>query len=128
MGLLKQIFTWWDGATIGASLHIRRNGRQVGSDEHGNVYYAAKNGARRWVIYNGPNDASRVPPEWYAWLLHQIEGTPEESLPPPPRFLRESTPNLTGTPSAYRPAGAMERGGRRAAASGDYEAWTPGEG
>jgi NADH:ubiquinone oxidoreductase subunit len=128
MGLLKQIFTWWDGATIGASLHIRRNGRQVGTDGLGNVYYAAKKGERRWVIYNGPNDASRVPPEWYAWLLHQIDGTPDEALPPPPRFLREATPNLTGTPQAYRPAGAMERGGQRAAASGDYEAWTPGEG
>jgi NADH:ubiquinone oxidoreductase subunit len=128
MGFLKQIFTWWDGATIGASLHIRRNGRKAGSDEHGNVYYTAKKGDRRFVIYNGSNDASRVPPEWYAWLLHQLEGPPDEVLPPRPRFLKESTPNQTGTPNAYRPAGAIERGGLRAAASGDYEAWTPGEG
>jgi NADH:ubiquinone oxidoreductase subunit len=35
------------------------------------------------------------------------------------------TPNATGTPKAYRPQGALERGGRRAAATGDYEAWTP---
>ena len=26
---------------------------------------------------------------------------------------------------AYRPQGALERGGKRAAATGDYEAWTP---
>ncbi|MDB5670847.1 MAG: NADH:ubiquinone oxidoreductase subunit [Alphaproteobacteria bacterium] len=127
MGFLKQIFTWWDGATIGASLHIRRNGRKVGSDAHGNIYYTAKKGDRRFVMYEGSNDASRVPPEWYAWLLHQLDGPPDEVLPPKPRFLKEATPNLTGTAGAYRPAGALERGGVRAAASGDYEAWTPGE-
>jgi NADH:ubiquinone oxidoreductase subunit len=38
---------------------------------------------------------------------------------------KDYVPNLTGTPSAYRPAGALERGGVRAAATGDYEAWTP---
>jgi NADH:ubiquinone oxidoreductase subunit len=27
--------------------------------------------------------------------------------------------------TAYRPAGALERGGQRARAAGDYEAWTP---
>ena len=36
------------------------------------------------------------------------------------------TPNATGTPAAYRPQGALERGGRRARADGDYEAWVPG--
>jgi NADH:ubiquinone oxidoreductase subunit len=128
MGLLKQIFTWWDGATIGTALHVRRFGRKVGTDAHGNVYYGSKTGGRRWVMYNGPNDPSRVPPEWYAWLLHQIDGTPDESLPPPPPFLKAPTPNLTGTPDAYLPSGALQRGGQRAAASGDYEAWTPGEG
>jgi NADH:ubiquinone oxidoreductase subunit len=125
MGFLKQIFTWWEGATIGTSLHVRRNGRKVGTDELGNVYYEAKKGGRRFVIYNGPNDASRIPPDWFSWLHHQIEGLPDEALPPTPKFLREPTGNLTGTAEAYKPAGALERGGRRAAASGDYEAWTP---
>jgi NADH:ubiquinone oxidoreductase subunit len=127
MGLLKQIFTWWDGATITTGIHVRRHGRKVGTDALGNLYYASKKGGRRWVIYNGPNDASRIPPEWHAWMHHQIDGPPGESLPPPPRFLRAPTPNLTGTPLAYRPPGALERGAQRAAASGDYEAWTPDE-
>ena len=39
MGLLKRIFTWWDGATIGTSLHIWRFGRKVGGDQHGNIYF-----------------------------------------------------------------------------------------
>ena len=125
MGFLKQIFTWWEGVTIGTSLHLRRSARQVGTDDLGNVYYQAKKGGRRYVRYNGPNDTSRIPPEWFSWLHHQIEGLPDEALPPAPKFLREATPNLTGTPQAYKPAGALERGGQRAAASGDYEAWTP---
>lgn len=125
MGFLKQIFTWWDGATLGTALFTRRHGRKVGSDALGNVYYQSRKGDRRWVIYNGPNDASRIPPDWYAWIHHLIEGLPDESLPPAPKFLKPATPNLTGTPTAYRPSGSLERGGQRQAASGDYEAWTP---
>ena len=125
MGFLKQIFTWWEGATIGTALFTRRHGRKVGSDALGNVYYQAKKGDRRWVIYNGSNDASRIPPDWFAWIHHLIDGLPDEALPPAPKFLKEHKPNRTGTPEAYRPSGALERGGQRAAASGDYQAWTP---
>jgi NADH:ubiquinone oxidoreductase subunit len=126
MGILHKIFTWWDGATIGTSLQVWRHGNKVGSDALGNTYYGSKQG-RRWVIYQGANDPSRLPPEWYSWLHHQIDGVPDESLPPPPKFLKEPTGNLTGTPQAYRPSGALERGGVRQAASGDYQAWTPGQ-
>ena len=79
MGILMKIFTWWDGATIGTQLWARRaKGEHVGTDAAGNKYYRAraKTGAKaagrpdgsytsrdkRWVIYNGANDASRVPP------------------------------------------------------------------
>jgi NADH:ubiquinone oxidoreductase subunit len=125
MRLLKQIFTWWEGATLGTALFTRRFGKRVGSDSSGNVYYQGKKDGRRWVIYNGPNDASRIPPDWYAWMHHMIDGLPDESLPPTPKFLKAPTPNLTGTPAAYKPPGSLEKGGRRQAASGDYEAWTP---
>lgn len=122
MGFFKNLFTWWDGATLGTALFSARNGTKVGEDPLGNRYFEGK--GRRWVMYAGSNDVSRVPPEWYAWLTRQIEVVPDE-LPPPPKFLREATPNLTGTAAAYRPTGAMEKGGHRQAASGDYQAWTP---
>ena len=125
MGFFGKIFTWWDGATLGTSLFTWRHGRKVGTDVYGNVYYEAKKGNKRWVIYNGANDAARIPPDWYAWMHGMIDGVPDEALPPAPRFLKAATGNLTGTPDAYRPSGALERGGQRAAASGDYEAWTP---
>jgi NADH:ubiquinone oxidoreductase subunit len=128
MGFFGKIFTWWDGATLGTALELKRIGRKVGTDALGNVYYEAKKGGRRFVAYNGPNDASRIPPDWHSWLHHQIDGLPDEALPPAPKFLKEATGNLTGTPLAYRPSGAIERGRQRAAASGDYEAWTPDRG
>jgi len=34
--------------------------------------------------------------------------------------------NATGTGESYRPPGHDYEGGKRAAASADYEAWTPG--
>jgi NADH:ubiquinone oxidoreductase subunit len=134
MGILSKIFTWWDGATIGTLLWNSRNGEQVGTDFFGNKYYRAKKPAkstafagreRRWVIFEGENDASRVPAEWHGWLHSTFDGVPESFLPPPRIWEVDYTPNETGTARAYLPQGALERGGKRAAATGDYEAWSP---
>ena len=122
---LKKIFTWWEGATIGTMLNTAIRGHQVGEDALGNRYYHSKDGTRRWVIYNGANDAARVPPEWHGWLHSSYDEIPESHLPPPRIWEREPAGNLTGTDRAYRPAGALESGGARARARGDYEAWTP---
>ncbi len=123
MGWFKNLFTWWEGISLGTAVFDRRHGRTVGEDEFGNVY--REGAGRRWVVYKGSNDVSRVPPDWYAWLTRQIDDIPERALPPRPRFLKPPVPNLTGTPYAYRPSGALERGGQRARATGDYQPWTP---
>ena len=134
MSFFSKIFTWWDGATIGTMLATARGFDKVGTDGLGNVYYRAKRkpslgtsaaNERRWVIYNGSNDASRVPPEWHGWLHHQYDELPESHLPPPRIWEAEPAPNRTGTAGAYRPQGALERGGQRARAAADYQAWTP---
>ncbi len=135
MGLLSKMFTWWNGDTIGTWLSTRLHGEYVGTDAQGNKYYRSKHKTRpdgplkgrehRWVIYNGANDASRVPPEWHGWLHHSYDELPQSHLPPPKIWEVDYTPNPTGTAAAYRPQGALERGGRRAAATGDYEAWSP---
>ena len=101
----------------------------MGEDALGNVYHqggkTVDGRPRRWVIYSGINDASRVPPEWHGWLHHQIDDAPDTGLPPARRWEKEARANRTGTAEAYRPAGALEAGGKRAAATGDYEAWSP---
>jgi len=140
MAILAKIFTWWDGATIGTLLFSNRKGEHVGTDAAGNKYYRERRSAgkasaptgsytareKRWVIYAGSNDASRVPSEWHGWLHGTYDDVPESHLPPPKVWEVDYTPNATGTPAAYRPQGALERGGRRARAVGDYEAWSPG--
>ena len=132
MSIFGQIFTWWNGATLGTSIFSARNGEHVGTDAAGNRYYRSKKvkqgqKERRWVIYDGANDASRVPAEWHGWLHGSGDDVPESFLPAPRIWEADYTPNATGSAQAYLPSGALERGGRRARASGDYEAWTPGE-
>ncbi len=39
MKTLLQIFTWWNGSTIGTRFHTWRFGKRVGEDQFGNVYY-----------------------------------------------------------------------------------------
>jgi NADH:ubiquinone oxidoreductase subunit len=125
MGILAKIFTWWDGATIGTLLYSARNGIQAGTDDAGNRYFQSKDGSRRWVIYQGANDASRVSPDWHGWLHHTHDGDPESYLPPARTWEAVATGNLTGTNEAYLPAGALQHGGKRAKATGDYVSWNP---
>lgn len=105
------------------------NGRRVGIDAVGNRYYTARkptaNGrTRRWVIYAGAPDASAVPSEWHSWLHY----TTDAPLPDTGRrpWQKPHLANATGTQAGYRPPGHDYKGGTRAAATGDYEAWTPG--
>ena len=129
MGINVNPFTWWNGASWTTIFYGLRGKTRVGEDHLGNIYYAGGrdiNGRpRRWVIYNGANDASRVPPAWFSWLHHQVEDVPDKALPDPRPWQKPAVPNMTGTALAYRPAGALEKGGNRAGATGDYEAWTP---
>ena len=126
MGLFANAFTWWNGASWGTTLFSRRNGEEVGRDDAGNIYFKhRKDPARRWVMYHGGNDSSQVPPGWNAWLRGTIAGLPDQSLPPRRSFEQPSQINLTGSDQAWRPAGSIRAGGKRAAATGDYSAWTP---
>ena len=126
MGFCSKTFTWWNGATVGTGLWTRMHGEEVGRDDAGNVSFRHKdNPARRWVIYDGANDGSRVPPAWQAWLRGTIAELPGKALPPVRKFQQTPTPNLTGTMAAFRPDGALGSGRIRPASTGDYEPWIP---
>lgn len=126
MGWFANAFTWWNGASWGTAIFSRRHGLEAGTDAAGNHYFQHKQDpARRWVIYNGDNDASRVPPDWQLWLRGTIDDIPEKSLPPARRFQQPPTPNMTGTMAAFRPDGALGSGKIRPASTGDYEPWIP---
>jgi NADH:ubiquinone oxidoreductase subunit len=106
-------------------------GELVGVDEYGNRYYRERgqNGPwrrqRRWVVYAKAAEPTLVPPGWVGWLHRRIEKAPSEIPLPAAKWETEPLPNLTGTPAAYLPPGAIQRGGQRAPATGDYEAWRP---
>jgi NADH:ubiquinone oxidoreductase subunit len=128
-----QFFTWWNGQTLGTRFHTWRHGEFVGSDESGNTYYRSHQGAidpaigtdRRWVIYNGEADASRVPPGWRGWMNHTVDTPPSEENYIAREWERPHTSNMTGTPLAWRPQGSTLRSGERARATGDYQPWKP---
>ena len=123
MNVLAQIFTWWNGQTLGTKLWTARNGVRVGEDDQGNVYYQSKDGSRRWVIYDGEAEASRVPPEWHGWLHHTWQEPPTVAPLPRRPWMKPHVPNLTGTEAAYRPPGSLLA--PKPSAPRDYEAWTP---
>lgn len=107
------------------------HGRRVGKDSFGNIYYEERKTPkqrrkRRWVVYNGVDEASRVPPLWHAWLHYTIDAPPDESAERGPAWQKAHVPNVTGTAQAYRPPGHTLQGGRRAKATGDYDPWIPG--
>jgi NADH:ubiquinone oxidoreductase subunit len=130
--VLSKIFTWWNGATLGTLWNVGVNGRKVGEDEFGNRYFEAKTNKnsydgrkRRWVIFNGYAEASKVSPDWHGWLHHTFDEPPTIAPLPRRKFELDHLPNLSGTPYAWRPKGSIARGGERQPATGDYEAWRP---
>ena len=130
--VLRDIFTWWFGATIGARNQIRRAAQLVGHDDFGNAYFESTDKRfdydgrnRRFVIYKGYADASKVPAEWHGWLHHTFAEPPTREPLKRRSWELDHQPNLTGTIWAWRPKGSLARGGERQPATADYEPWTP---
>jgi NADH:ubiquinone oxidoreductase subunit len=114
--------------SIGTLIFTWMRGVHVGTDKDGNRYYTEKKAVpgrrqRRWVLYKGKVEASKVPAEWHAWLHYTVK-EPIAASPDKP-WIKPHQANFTGTPNAYLPPGHDRRGGVRAAATGDYEAWQP---
>ncbi|MGV1954922.1 NADH:ubiquinone oxidoreductase subunit NDUFA12 [Agrobacterium sp. 22-214-1] len=128
--LLTQIFTWWNGQTIGTRFHTWRFGKEVGQDELGNTYYEGGTTSwgmpRRWVIYNGYAEASAIPPGWHGWMHYRTDVPPSQESYVARDWQKPHQPNLTGSSKAYRPQGSLAVAGERPRVTGDYDAWTPG--
>ncbi|MCR9152139.1 MAG: NADH:ubiquinone oxidoreductase subunit NDUFA12 [Rhodobacteraceae bacterium] len=123
MSLILRLLTWWNGQTLGTQLFTWRNGVKVGEDEAGNAFYQTRDGKRRWVIYNGEAEASRVSPDWHGWLHFTWNDPPTKAGLTHKAWEKPHQENLTGTAAAYAPPGSI----RRAAPADrrDYEAWQP---
>ena len=81
--------------------------KKIGVDNYGNQYFQKRKPSqknnfrqRRFVIYKGNVEASKIPQEWNAWLHHMTNELPKSSSKKP-KWIKSHIPNLTGTPYAY---------------------------
>jgi NADH:ubiquinone oxidoreductase subunit len=114
---------------LGTRMQTLLCGVEVGQDQFGNRYYRDRKTPegvreRRWVMYRGEPEASKVPPEWHIWLHHTSDAPISAGSPLHKAWQKPFQPNETGSAAAYFPPG--HDGGKRAKATGDYESWTPG--
>lgn len=101
----------------------------VGEDEFGNRYYEHKKVSssgrkKRWVIYKGYPEASKVPAEWHGWLHYTTSQVPKVHK----KYFWEKphVMNLTGTSRAYYPLQLNKNNQfHEAIKKRAYEPWTP---
>lgn len=91
--------------------------KKVGDDEFGNQYFENKEG-KRFVVYNGYPEPSKVPFEWHGWLHYTSKDIPINVN----KFSWQKIhlPNLSGTKNAYSPNKTST-----SKTSSEYEAWKP---
>ncbi len=118
--------------SLGTSLYTMLFGELVGEDDFGNRYYRSRvrgfglrREEKRWVVYKGLAEPSKVPPEWHGWLHYTENEIPTSKTNRRYRWQRNHVPNLTGTVYAYYPSGHALKGGKRARQTADYVAWNP---
>jgi len=100
----KQIFTWWHKQTFGTFLKTLFFGKFVGEDSNGNKYYKNKKN-ERWIVYKDNIEASKITSEWFLWMHHTIDETPNNQKKNATKYLwqKKHLENQTGTLNAYRP-------------------------
>jgi NADH:ubiquinone oxidoreductase subunit len=96
------------------SLYVKLFSRKVGQDQFGNSYYLGKDkdylgNNKRYVLYKGRDEASKVPPLWHAWLHYLSDELPPEDKDTNFSWQKAHLPNLTGTKYAYDPAKAENK-------------------
>jgi NADH:ubiquinone oxidoreductase subunit len=116
--------------TIGTKIYTWLNGELVGEDEFGNRYFRhtredAHGIHKRWVMYKGYPEPSKVPAHWHKWLHYTSDELPQNSESSRYKWQKPHSANLSGTPMAYVPQGHILRGGVRAPSESDYTAWQP---
>ena len=118
--MIKQIFTWWNSQTIGTFLYTIFFGKLVGKDEFGNKYYQNKQG-KRWVIYNGEINASKITSDWFSWMHHTTNNAPSKINSNKYSWQKPHKDNKTGTSESYRPNKISKKGKNFK----KYETWKP---
>ncbi len=131
--MLQRLFIWWDKATMGTLFTLMRRGAKlVGKDAQGNRYFEEggkpsfpDGGRRRWVVYHGVAEGSRVPADWHGWLHRTVDEPPVDGALPRQSYEKDHLPNMTGTPLAYHPKGSLFRSAKGFDDQEVYKPWSP---
>ena len=120
--MIKEIFTWWNGQTLGTRISTYLNGTLAGVDNKGNKYFRNKKDTKRWVIYSDVVESTQVNPEWNNWLrfTSKVKVSEKEKH----RWQKNHLPNQTGTKYAYDPEknNIHDSSKKR---NDDYTKWSP---
>ena len=114
----------------GTKIYTWFYGNLVGKYEFGNKYYSnlkdfSDRNARRWVIFNGIIEATKIPPHWHAWLHKSIDSPPLK-YSHKYDWQKDHQPNMTGTKKAYYPSShPLSKSYQPDEPKKDYESWTP---
>ena len=124
--LLRFLFTWWNGITVGTKVYTFFKGKKVGEDYFGNFYYESKDKKNRWCIYSSESEASKISPEWNSWLRFISVASPKDNNTTH-KWQKLFDGNLTGLDSAYKPHLVRTSGSEEDLESykSDYKAWKP---
>ena len=98
-----------------SDLLIRLTSKKIGEDTYGNKYYSFR--GRRFVVYNGLVEPTKVPPMWHAWLHFLSESPPLDSDLQVHRWQQTYVPTKTGSKDSYFP--------KREIVSSEYVRWNP---
>lgn len=96
---------------------IKINSKKIGIDEFGNQYFEKTNG-KRFVIYNGKAEATKIPFEWHGWIHYSTNQAPVKINTNKLSWQKIHLPNLTGTKNAYSPKNFNEKQQKS-----HYESW-----
>ena len=114
--------------SLGTIIYTWFYGNLVGKDEFGNKYYSnlkdfSDRNARRWVIFNGIIEATKIPPHWHAWLHKSID-SPPINYKHKYVWQKDHEPNFTGTIDAYHPK-KHSMSSKPNLDKKEYERWNP---
>ena len=123
--LLRFLFTWWNGITVGTKLYTYLYGKKVGEDYFGNSYYESKDKTNRWCIYSNESEASKISPEWNSWLRFISVASPKDNNTSH-KWQKLFNGNLTGLDSVYKPRTVRTSSKEELKSyQSDYKAWKP---
>jgi len=116
--------------SFGTDLYTFFYGNFVGVDSQKNKYYCnSKNfkdaEAKRWVIFNGDIEASKIPSHWHSWL-HKTTDIPPIDYKHKYKWQKNHQENMTGTDQAYYPdSHPLSKSYNPDQIKNEYDSWKP---